>query len=120
MAAQSPPRTVLVVDDDPDIRDYAALVLQGCGYSVLTAVDGADALSVLGSNSGIDLLFTDIVMPGIDGFEVARRATQQSPGLKVLFTSGYATEVSDAGRLLRKPYRPQQLEGEVKAALGCG
>jgi two-component system cell cycle response regulator CpdR len=64
------------------------------------------------------LLFTDVVMPGLDGVETARRACQESPGLKVLFTSGYAADVIPAGRLLKKPYRPQQLAREI-AAMVC-
>jgi CheY-like chemotaxis protein len=101
--------TILVVDDDPDVRDYAETVLAGCGYDVLTASDGDGALALLRSGRRIDLLFTDIVMPGLDGFEVARRAVAETPTLRVLFTSGYAADLDRAGRLWKKPYRPQQL-----------
>jgi len=111
-------KTILIVDDDPDIRDYASIVLTDCGYSVLTASDGAAALVLLRANEQIDLLFTDVVMPGIDGIEVARQACQQTPGLKVLFTSGYATRSIPEGCLLNKPYRPQQLVGAIAVALG--
>jgi CheY-like chemotaxis protein len=111
-------KIILVVDDDPGVLDYASRVLEECGYTVLTAPEGATALVLLRSHPEIDLLFTDIVMPGLDGVEVARRACQESPGLKVLFTSGYAADVIPAGRLLKKPYRPQQLAGEV-AAIVC-
>jgi CheY-like chemotaxis protein len=110
-------KTILVVDDDPDVRDYASWVLEECGYSVLTAPDGATALLMLHSHEQIDVLFTDIVMPGLDGIEVARRALQQMPGLKVLFASGYSAGLTPASRLLKKPYRPQQLAGEVAAVL---
>jgi CheY-like chemotaxis protein len=111
-------KTVLVVDDDPLVLDYATNVLQDCGYTVLAASDGAAALILLRDHALIDLLFTDVVMPGLDGVELARRARQQRPGLKVLFTSGYAADVIPAGRLLKKPYRPQQLTGEVSEMLG--
>jgi CheY-like chemotaxis protein len=111
-------KTILVVDDDPGVLDYASNVLEECGYKVLTAPDGASALVLLRDHDQIDLLFTDVVMPGLDGVEVARRARQESPGLKVLFTSGYAADVIPAGRLLKKPYRPQQLAGEIAAILG--
>ena len=57
-------------------------------------------------------------MPGLNGFEVARRATAGRPALKVLFASGYATDLTPAGRLLKKPYRPEQLTREVEALLG--
>jgi CheY-like chemotaxis protein len=108
---------ILVVDDDPLVRDYAETVLVDAGYDVLTAADGAAALGLMRGMAGIDLLFTDIVMPGLDGFEVARQARDVSPGLKVLFTSGYASDLSRANRLLKKPYRPQQLADEIAAAL---
>ncbi len=118
MAADATQRTILVVDDDPDIRDYASRVLEECGYTVLTAPDGAAALVLLCGDDHIDLLFTDVVMPGLDGAEVARRALQRSPNLKVLLASGYMTGPTLGCRLLKKPYRPQQLAGEVAAALG--
>ena len=117
MQARPGRTTVLVVDDDPLVRDYAETVLADAGYDVLTAGDGATALRLLRSNAGIDLLFTDIVMPGLDGFEVARQARDASPGLKVLFTSGYAADLKRADRLLKKPYRPQQLADEIADTL---
>jgi CheY-like chemotaxis protein len=110
-------RTILVVDDDPDVRDYAISVLEDFGYRVLSAPDGEAALSLLEHDAAVDLLFTDVVMPGINGFEVARRAVARSPRLKVLFASGYATDLTPAGRLLKKPYRPQQLTREIAALL---
>jgi CheY-like chemotaxis protein len=117
MVAVSNPKTVLVVDDDPDVRDYASAVLEECGYAVVAAANGEAALLLLGDGQRVDLLFTDVVMPGINGFEVARQALQRMPHLKVLFASGYATDLTPAARLLRKPYRPHQLAGEIAAAL---
>jgi CheY-like chemotaxis protein len=111
-------KTILVVDDDPGVLDYARNVLEDSGYAVLTAPDGAAALGLLRNNAHIDLLFTDIVMPGLGGVETARRAREKNPGLKVLFTSGYAADVIPTDRLLKKPYRPQQLVGEIAAILG--
>lgn len=112
------PRTILVVDDDADVRDYACAVLEDAGYRIIDAPDGETALAHLRNEAEVDLLFTDVVMPGLNGFEVARRAQEEVPGLKVLFTSGYATDLTAAGRLLRKPYRPSQLAGEIAAVLG--
>jgi CheY-like chemotaxis protein len=109
--------TILVVDDDPAVLEYASGVLEECGYVVLAAHDGASALVILRSSGRIDLLFTDLKMPGFDGIELARRAGAQVPGLKVLFTTGYSTDPAPAGRLLAKPYRPQQLAGAVAALL---
>lgn len=110
-------RTILVVDDDPDVRDYAISVLEDFGCRVLSAPDGESALSMLERVGNVDLLFTDVVMPGLNGFEVARRALAAMPRLKVLFASGYATDLTPAGRLLKKPYRPQQLTREIAALL---
>jgi CheY-like chemotaxis protein len=106
-------KTILVVDDDPLVLDYASNVLKDSGYTVLTAANGAAALLLLGDDAQIDLLFTDVVMPGLNGVELARQAVQERPELKVLFTSGYAADGMPAGRLLKKPYRPRQLAGEV-------
>ena len=117
MEAHSSRKTILVVDDDPGVLEYASNVLEDCGYAVVTAADGTTALLLLQDHPQIDLLFTDIVMPGLDGAEVERRACQRKPELKVLFTSGYPADVVPAGPLLKKPYRPQQLAQEVAALL---
>lgn len=109
--------TILVVDDDPAVLEYASGVLQEYGYAVFAARDGAAALLLLSDNERIDLLFTDLVMPGFDGVELARRAGKEIPGLKVLFTSGYSTDAAPEGHLLKKPYRPQQLAGAIATAL---
>lgn len=109
--------TILVVDDDPDVREYAASVLEQLGYRVMRAVDGEAALDLLERESDVDLLFTDVVMPGLNGFEVARIAQSARPELKVLFASGYATDLTPAGRLLKKPYRTRQLASEVAKVL---
>jgi CheY-like chemotaxis protein len=109
--------TILLVDDDPDVRDYAASVLEQLGYGVVRAGDGETALGLLERERDIDLLFTDVVMPGLNGFEVARIAQDVRPGLPVLFASGYATDLTPAGRLLKKPYRPAQLGKEIAALL---
>jgi CheY-like chemotaxis protein len=106
-----------VVDDDRDVRDYAIAVLEDRGYRVLSAEDGVAALSVLARERSVDLLFTDVVMPRLNGFDLAARAREAAPLLKVLFTSGYATGFSAGDRLLKKPYLPQQLCGEVASML---
>jgi CheY-like chemotaxis protein len=110
-------RTILVVDDDPDVRDYAVSVLQELGFRVIAAGDGEAALAILQQDPSIGLLFTDVVMPRLNGFELAERARQADPSLKILFASGYATDLTPAARLLKKPYRPQQLRHEVTALL---
>jgi CheY-like chemotaxis protein len=108
---------ILVVDDDPDVRDYAVTVLEEEGFDVVAASGGEAALRMLERDPTITLLFTDVVMPGLNGFETARLARSHRPDLEVLFASGYATDLTPAGRLLKKPYRPRQLVQEVLAVL---
>ena len=117
MESDSARSTILIVDDDPAILEYAGGVLEEYGYAVLAASNAASALVMLRNSDRIDLLFTDLVMPGFDGIELARRAGEEIPGLKVLFTTGYSTDPAPNGRLLKKPYRPQQLAGAIAAAL---
>jgi CheY-like chemotaxis protein len=117
MESDSARSTILVVDDDPAILEYAGGVLEEYGYAVLTASNAASALVTLRTNDRVDLLFTDLVMPEFDGIELARRAGEEVPGLKVLFTTGYSADPTPRGHLLKKPYRPQQLAGAIAAAL---
>jgi PAS domain S-box-containing protein len=114
--------TVLIVEDDPFVRSYAVMRLESLGYSVISAVDGADALQKLRAGIHADILFTDIVMPGgINGWELADHARQLRPGLPVLLTSGYALEtLAKHGRLragavvLTKPYRKADLARRLR------
>lgn len=116
---------ILVVEDDPFVRGHAISSLEGLGYRVLVAADGREALHVLQGGAQPQLLFTDIVMPGgVNGWELAARARQILPGLKVLFTSGYPQEtLTSRGQLtpdapmLSKPYRIADLARSVRAAL---
>jgi len=117
MASDLARSTILIVDDDPAILEYAGGVLEEHGYTVVTALNADSALVMLRNNDRIELLFTDMVMPGFDGAELARRAGQEVPGLKVLFTTGYSTDPAPRERLLKKPYRPEQLAGAIAAAL---
>jgi PAS domain S-box-containing protein len=117
--------TILVVEDDPFVRTYAVRCLQSLGYAVIAAVDGNDALQKLGTDAHIDVLFTDIVMPGgINGWELADRAQQARPRLPVLLTSGYALETlikhgraSGESVILTKPYRKADLARRLREAL---
>jgi PAS domain S-box-containing protein len=118
--------TVLVVEDDPFVRSYAVMRLQNLGYAVVAAVNGADALEKLRMDSSIDVLFTDIVMPGgINGWELAERARQVRPGLPVLLTSGYALETlakhgqhREGSVVLTKPYRKAELAQRLREVIG--
>jgi len=119
--------TVLVVEDDDDVRRMVATTLAGLGYNVLAASDGAEALGILGGSKPIDLVFADVMMPhGISGVEVAKEALRTRRGIKVLLTSGYAQEVlASQGAngqfpVFAKPYRQRQLAGEIRRVLRCG
>jgi CheY-like chemotaxis protein len=109
--------TVLVAEDDPFVRGYAVACLESLGYHVVTAVDGNEALTKLMQHPEPQVLFTDIVMPGgMSGWDLAERARQARPDLKVLLTSGYALDaLVERGRLpsdaaiLNKPYRKAEL-----------
>lgn len=117
--------TVLVVEDDEGVRLTATEMLTELGYRVLTARDAASALAVIESGLPIDLLFTDVVMPGsLTSAELARKARERLPGLAVLFTSGYTENaIVHGGRLdpgvdlLAKPYSREDLARRVRHAL---
>ncbi len=110
---------ILVVDDDPDVLATTAGQLAELGYTVLKADGGREALKLLQTHPDIALLFTDIVMPNnIDGFDLAERARQLRPGLRVLYMSGYLrNEGIWHGSLLPKPWQPRDLDEAVKNAL---
>jgi PAS domain S-box-containing protein len=117
--------TILVVEDDSEVRSTVTEMLRELGYNVLTAKDAASALPILESGVKIDLLFTDVVMPGpLRSPELARKAKERIPAIAVLFTSGYTENAIvhggrlDAGvNLLTKPYSRQVLASRVRRAL---
>ena len=82
-------RTILVVEDEPGVRAFTTEALSELGYTVLAADGGAAALRILDAHPEIDLLFTDVVMPDMNGRKVADEARVRRPDLKVLFTTGY-------------------------------
>jgi CheY-like chemotaxis protein len=113
-----PGRTVLVVEDDRDVREVALAVLEAEGFRVLEAASGDEAYRLLTSHPDVqvDVLFTDVVMPGrLDGIDLAQAARRLRPRLQVLYASGFADLVRrhDAedmlGPMLQKPYRPAEL-----------
>lgn len=120
--------TILVVEDDEEVRAFSAEVLRELGYHVLEAGDGAAALRVIARREvAIDLLFTDVVMPGMSGKELSDAARQVRPSLKVLFTSGYTRNAIvhggrlDAGvELLAKPFTSRDLAERVRELLDAG
>ncbi|KXU83454.1 hybrid sensor histidine kinase/response regulator [Paraburkholderia monticola] len=120
--------TILVVEDDADVRLTAVEMLAQLGYKVLTASNGDAALEFIDSDVPIDLLFTDVVMPGkLKSVELAERAAARTPPLPTLFTSGYTRDEMvhhgklDAGiTLLSKPYRRDDLARLVRNVLRAG
>jgi PAS domain S-box-containing protein len=119
----SPSGTVLVVEDDPGVRRLTRRALQSAGFRVLEA-EGAEQALRLAAGAQLDLVVTDIVMPGRSGLELADRIAETHPDVPVLFVSGYAEDAAEhrharvAGReLLAKPFRPQQLVERVRQLL---
>jgi len=119
-----PGEIILVVEDDERVRKVSVESLRELGYTVIHASSGAEALQILEQEPRIDLLFTDIVMPGMTGRVLADTASERLVGLKVLYTTGYTRNavvhngVLDAGvAFLPKPFTIQQLAAKVRQAL---
>lgn len=121
LAAESP--TILLVDDSDDVRHVAENHLHALGYQVLTAASGEEALKVLEEKRKIDLLFTDVIMPGgMNGLVLAERVRQFLPGLPVLLTTGYMAELAEeptasSFAVLSKPYRRSELADKIRMSL---
>ncbi|MEQ8516624.1 MAG: response regulator, partial [Chromatocurvus sp.] len=122
---QAGTETLLLVEDDELVRQYASTQLSLLGYRVIEAANGIEAIQVMRERDDIDLLFTDVVMPGgVNGPELAQQARELHPRLKVLYTSGYTQNAIvhhgrlDAGvLLLSKPYQRDKLARMVRQAL---
>ncbi len=115
---------ILLVEDDDAVRQVALTALQSFGYTVIAAANGPAALALLAQRPDVDLLFTDVVMPGMNGRALADAARQIRPGLRVLYTSGYTEDaIVHHGRLdtdallLGKPYRRSELDSAIRKAL---
>jgi len=116
--------TVLVVEDQADVRNYAVAALKGYGYRVIPVESAAEALKRC-AREPIDLVLTDVVMPRIGGKELANRLETLWPGVKVLFMSGYTDNVierhgvlEEGAAFIQKPFSPEQLARKVRAVLG--
>lgn len=117
--------TILVVEDEPAVLVVTANALGNLGYGVRTATDAASALEALSTGPAVDLLFSDIVMPGgINGIELAREARRTNPALRILLTSGFAADamkgqgpLPEGVDILAKPYRQADLARAIRAAL---
>jgi len=119
---------ILMVDDDEGVRDVTARRLASLGYSVISAANASEALAALVDDPEIDLLLTDVVMPGdLHGAELAREARILRPGLKILFTSGYLEEalirnqaLESGTAFLIKPFNKAELAAKLRDVLGPG
>ncbi len=117
--------SVLLVEDDEDVRLYSVEALQALGYSVFQAAESQAALRTLDAHPEIELLFTDVGLPGLNGRKLAEEARRRSPSLKILYTTGYARNaivhngVLDAGvDLLGKPFTTEALGRKLEQILG--
>lgn len=123
--SEARPLTVLVVEDEEEVRALARDVLEMHGYTVLEALDVADATRLAETHPGsIDLLVTDVMMPGASGPELARRLRAHRPGLRVLCMSGYPENTDQRAQgaagwnaWLQKPFTPDDLMRQVRACL---
>jgi two-component system cell cycle sensor histidine kinase/response regulator CckA len=120
--------TILLVEDEPFVRELTERALKRHGYRVLACPEGAAALAVAASFRGpIHLLLTDLVMPGMNGWELAARLEDMRPGIRILFTSGHPSDVMSRHGLLEpglrfipKPYTPHTLAARIRAVLDAG
>ncbi|HEY7609634.1 MAG TPA: PAS domain S-box protein [Alphaproteobacteria bacterium] len=116
---------ILAVEDNPDVRRVVTAQLSELGYEVLEAANGEAAIRILERGDAIDLLFSDVVMPGgMSGYDLARATRRLRPSLKVLLTSGFPKTAmedqrppSEAGHLLSKPYRKAELAAKIRSVL---
>jgi PAS domain S-box-containing protein len=113
-------RTILLVEDDAGVRAVTAAMLKELQFTVIEADNGSHALDIVDNQPGIDLLFTDIVMPGMNGFELGRRARERRPQLPVLYATGYSatyTATEKGADVLAKPYREADLLTKLRVLL---
>ena|SRR5688572_13908844 len=124
-AAPPARQVILVVDDDPGVREVAARVLERAGYAVLQAGEGAEALQIARAHAGrLDLLLTDVVMPGMNGRELGERMSQERPETRLLYMSAYTEDevilrgirVHEVG-FIPKPFSLDGLQSAVRNAL---
>ncbi len=115
---------ILLVEDDQAVRTVTEKALRRFGYEVVSADSGREALRLVDSLQGVDLLLTDIMMPGMNGVEVAARIAESCPGIRIFFMSGYADQdlirqglLTPGTRFLQKPFSPIELASQIRSAL---
>jgi CheY-like chemotaxis protein len=121
--AHSGNERALVVDDEPDVLDVAIELFKNMGYDVLSANNGKDAMDILKRNPDIDVLFSDVVMPGLNGIELGQAARALMPAMKIVLASGYPQpEVAGGGaglhdfHFISKPYRMAEIVKKLREA----
>src|SRR5262249_52306144 len=120
--SQTGSATILLVDDDESVRDYIAETLKELNYEVVTAANGQSAMEWLEARPGFDLLLTDVLMPGMDGPELAAQAIKVQPNLKVILMSGSPRVKAEGfdqmwGDFVRKPLTKSVLNERISSAL---
>lgn len=118
---------ILIAEDDASMREFLALALRKAGYEVDTREDGLSALDAVKDGASYDLLLADIVMPGMDGIELAKNVSAIAPATKVMFITGFAavigqtgdTEAIAATRILSKPFHLKDLVDQVERLLAA-
>jgi two-component system cell cycle response regulator CpdR len=121
---QHPMPRILLAEDDDSLRGFLARALERAGYEVTACADGDEAVAAL--DQAWDLLLTDIVMPGMDGIEVARQAAARHPGLRIMFITGFAAVALAAGeaappgaKVLSKPIHLREIVSEVERMMAA-
>ena len=112
--------SVMVVDDDSDVREIVAETLEEYGFGVCQAASGEEALPMLRSNPFIDVLVTDVRMPGMSGIELAVQARQTNATMRIILISGYFPPQHVAQRFLRKPFHMRDLASAITDELAIG
>jgi signal transduction histidine kinase len=114
---------ILLVEDNDEVGEFAAHLLGELGHDVVRAHSGEEALD-RALTEGFDLVFTDVVMPGMSGLDLASRLAEVRPGLPIILTTGYSDEIARSGAggrpVILKPYRPEALASAIEQALGQG
>ena len=110
---------ILLVDDDEAVRETSAEMLQELGYTVIQAISGHAALGVLDQHDSVDVMVTDVRMPGMSGLELSDIAGQRFRDLRVILISGYFLPQPINRRFLQKPFRIRELDEAIRAELAC-
>jgi two-component system cell cycle response regulator CpdR len=116
--------TILLAEDDDSLRNFLARALERAGHEVRICADGDEAVAAL-ADGPYDLLLTDIVMPGVDGIELAREAAAKQPGLRIMFITGFAAvaltaaQTAPQAKVLSKPVHLREIVAEVERMIAA-